>query len=447
MTDYPLIHPFTQAGTEAPLVVASARGSYLFDAEGRSYLDGVSSLWNANLGHRNAPIAEAIRAQLDKVDYSTLFGLAHEPALEFAELLTGALPTGMDRVFLTSGGSEAVESALKFAMIRCRARHGTETVPHVVHLENAYHGVSLGALSAMGLPGNRALFEPLLPTFHQAPSPYPYRFAHGRAPEEFAAETADAIGDLIDRIEGLNPDGKVAAVLVETVQGAGGILTPPAGYLRRVSEICAERGVSLVVDEVATGFWRTGDNLFACEAEDVVPDFLTFGKAASGGYVPLGGVVVGQNAYDDMQQLVGNASLPHGFTYGGAPLACAAGVAALRQYLAPGFGTEVRRKAAVLGDHATALATHPAVGDVRHRGMMIGFEIVRDRTSREPFPATDDIVRKIVAHARGLGLIIRPVGNNTVPLMPPLTSTDEELGHMVTLLAKAVDAVTVEAGL
>ncbi|MFI1185745.1 aspartate aminotransferase family protein [Streptomyces californicus] len=441
MTTYPLMHPFTAVSGELPPVIVEASGSRMTDAEGTTYLDGVASLWNVNLGHGNEPIKDAIRDSLARTDYSTLFGLAHEPALEFAQMLTAALPAELNRVHLVSGGSEAVESALKFAMMLSRVRHGRETVPHVIHLEQAYHGVSLGALSAMGMQDNRAPFEPLLANFHAAPSPYPYRAGRDRDPEAFALEAADEIDRLITRILESSRLARVAAVLVEPVQGAGGIITPPRGYLRRVREICDARGVPLIADEVATGFWRTG-TLFAVEQEDVVPDLLTFGKAASGGYVPLGGLVVADRVFDGLRDFLGSASLPHGFTFGGSPLACAAGVAALKQYLAPGFGEAVRARADLLARLAEPVAELEAVGDVRQRGLMIGFELVKDRGTREHFPAEADIVRRVVREARQQGLVIRPVGSSTVPLLPPLTSTDEELREMVTVLSKSVEMVT-----
>ncbi|MBM7775519.1 adenosylmethionine-8-amino-7-oxononanoate aminotransferase [Actinokineospora baliensis] len=441
MTTYPLIHPFTAMAAAPPPLIVKAMGARLTDADGKSYLDGVASLWNINLGHDNQDIKNAIRDQLDHVDYTTLFGLAHEPAVDYAQLLTSALPASLNRVHLVSGGSEAVETALKLAMALSRARHGRETVPHIVHLEKAYHGVSLGALSAMGMADNRALFEPLLSNFHAAASPYLYR--HPEAPDaaRVAKACAEDIDRVITRVLASSPAARVAAVLVEPVQGAGGIITPPEGYLRLVREICDARGVPLIVDEVATGFWRTG-KLFAIEHEGVVPDLLTFGKASSGGYLPLGGVVVGDDVFDALGEFFGGSSLPHGFTFGGSPLACAAGVAAMRQYLAPGFGERVSATTAQLSRLAGPVGELATVGDVRQAGLMIGFELVEDRATRRPFPPEADIVRRVVREAREQGLVIRPVGSNTAPLMPPLTATDDELTEMVGALGKAIDTVT-----
>jgi adenosylmethionine---8-amino-7-oxononanoate aminotransferase len=441
MSTYPLIHPFNaMSATDDLPVIVSSSGARLTDSTGETYLDGISSLWAVNLGHGNDAVKDAIRERLARTDYTTLFGLAHTSAVEFAELMASALPIGLDRLYLTSGGSEAVESAFKFAMIVARARYGRDIVPHVIHLRYSYHGVSLGALSAMGLD-DRALFEPLLSTFHQAPSPYLYREGAGADPTVFARERADAVDQLVSTVEASSPAARVAAVIVEPVQGAGGIIPPPDGYLRRLREICDARGVCLIADEVATGFWRTGD-LFAVDREDVVPDLLTFGKAASAGYLPLGGVAVGAAAFDTMSDFLGPSSLPHGYTFGGAPLACAAGVAAVRQYLAPGFGDEVRRKAKILADHAEELAALPAVGDVRQRGLMLGVELVADRATRRPFPSEANMTGRVVREARRRRLILRPVDNNTVPLFPPLTTSDHELGEMVTRLAEAVTAAT-----
>jgi adenosylmethionine-8-amino-7-oxononanoate aminotransferase len=398
-------HPFTQHSVwpdEPPLVIDSGEGVRLRDADGRWYLDGISSLWATLHGHREPAIDAAIRTQLDQVAHTTFLGLTHEPAVSLAELLVESAPPGLSRVFYAGDGSSAVEAALKMAY-QSAAQRG-ETRPLFVRVEHGYHGDTLGAVSVGGIDLFHGVYGPLLMETRVVCSPG----VHG------AARALDELRVLLEA-EG----DRVAALIVEPlIQAAGGMLTYDAAFLRGARALCWAYGALLIVDEVATGFGRTG-TMWACEQAGVAPDLLTCGKGLSGGYLPISAVLATESVYEAFLGAPADAkTFFHGHTFTANPLACAASVANLR--LMAERGTVAR--AAAIGERLGRLLDGVA-GEVRRLGTMTGIEVrpVGDRTGW-----------RVCRLARDRGVLIRPLGD-VVVLMPPLGISDDDLDELVSV--------------
>ncbi len=415
-----LWHPFTQQqgwSEEDPLVIQRAEGSYVIDGDGRRYIDGHSSLWCNVHGHRQPAIDAAIRAQLDRVAHSTMLGLSHPGAAELAARLIAIAPAGLSRVFYSDSGSTAAEIALKMAFQYHQQRGGKEARrTSFVRLREAYHGDTLGSVSVGGIDLFHATYKPLL-------------F------ETLAAEPGDAAD--MERI--LAAHGKdVAAVILEPlVQGAGGIIVHPPGYLAAVRELCDRHGVLLICDEVATGFGRTG-TMFACEHEDVSPDFLCLAKGITGGYLPLAATLTTEAVYEGF---LGAAeefrTFFHGHTYTGNPLACAAALANLDVFESERTIEKLQPKIGLLGELLEEVGTMPEVSEIRSRGFMVGIDL------GDHDPALR-IGHRVTTEARERGAIVRPLGN-TVVLMPPLSISAEELRELVAITAESITAAVASA--
>lgn len=435
-----LWHPFTQMEEWAagdPVVIAEGDREFLIDTCGNRYIDGVSSLWCNLHGHRRPEIDEAVRRQLGRIAHSTLLGLAGEASIELAARLIAVAPRGLTRVFYSDCGATAVEIALKMAFQywrQCPQPQMGRT--RFVGLSLGYHGDTLGAVSVGGIDLFHAVFRPLLFECLHAPSPYCYRCPLGLRRETCGMACAEAMEDIL-----AEHAGEVAAVILEPlVQGAGGMITHPEGYLRRIADACRRHGVLLICDEVATGFGRTG-RMFACEHEDVQPDLLCLAKGISGGYLPLAATLATERIYE---AFLGNPAEDrtffHGHTYTGNALACAAGLASL----------EVFRKDRVLeriGDLASRLAALlapvaelPHVGQVRQRGLMVGIELVADPYGR-PYAAEERRGWKVCLAARRRGVWIRPLGD-VVVLMPPYCISDDSLMRLAEAVHLAIREVT-----
>lgn len=417
-----LWHPFTQQqgwGEEEPLVIERAEGAYLIDVEGRRYIDGHSSLWCNVHGHRHPAIDQALRDQIDRVAHSTMLGLSHPGAAELAARLVAIAPPGLSRVFYSDSGSTAVEIALKMAFQYHQQRGGEHARRTAfVRLREAYHGDTIGSVSVGGIDLFHATYRPLLFETH-------------------AAEPGDAAD--MERILAEIGD-EVAAVIVEPlVQGAGGIIVHPPGYLRTVRELCDSRGVLLICDEVATGFGRTG-TMFACEQEDVAPDFLCLAKGITGGYMPLAATLTTEAVYEGF---LGAAeefrTFFHGHTYTGNPLACAAALANLDVFENERTIERLQPKIELLGELLEGVAAMPEVVEVRRRGFMVGIDL----GDHEP---TLRMGHRVTNEARERGAIVRPLGN-TVVLMPPLGISAEELRSLVTITADSIAAAVKTADL
>jgi adenosylmethionine---8-amino-7-oxononanoate aminotransferase len=414
-----LWHPFTQQkgwSEEEPPIVESAEGTDLIDMNGRRYIDGVSSLWCNVHGHRHPRIDAAVREQLDSVAHSTMLGLSHRPGIELARRLVELAPRGLTRVFYSDSGSTAAEIALKMAFQYWRQRG--EVRPRFVALRMAYHGDTIGSVSVGGIDLFHSLYRPLLfDTLKASP------------------------GDLdeMDRLLAAHA-GEVAAVIMEPlVQGAAGMLMHPDGYLRGVRELCDRHGVLLILDEVATGFGRTG-RMFACEHEDVAPDLMCLAKGITGGYLPLAATLATERIYEGfLGEFEEFRTFFHGHTYTGNPLACAAALATLDVFEEERTLEGLAGKIALMRDLLRPVAALPAVGDVRQCGFMVGIEL-------SDFPLSVRMGHRVTLEARARGAIVRPLGD-VVVLMPPLSISAGELRRLVAITADAIDAATSSASL
>jgi adenosylmethionine-8-amino-7-oxononanoate aminotransferase len=410
-----LWHPFTQQRgwtEEEPIIIERAKGTDLIDLEGRRYIDGVSSLWCNVHGHGHPRIDAAVRAQLARVSHSTMLGLSHQPGIELAQRLVELAPPGLRRVFYSDSGSTATEIALKMAFQFWRQR-GEERRTKFVALRMAYHGDTLGSVSVGGIDLFHSIYHPLL-------------F------DTLKAEPGDAadLGHLL----AAHP-GEVAAVIMEPlVQGAAGMLVHPEGYLRSVRELCRRHDTLLILDEVATGFGRTG-RMFACEHEGVAPDLMCLAKGITGGYLPLAATLASERVYEGfLGEHEEFRTFFHGHTYTGNPLACAAAIASLDVFREENTLARLQPKLMRLGRLLEPIAAHPAVREVRRVGTMTGIELVD-----HPLPMR--IGHQVTLEARRRGAIIRPLGD-VVILMPPLSISEADLARLVEITGEAIDAAT-----
>jgi adenosylmethionine---8-amino-7-oxononanoate aminotransferase len=408
-----LWHPFTQQqgwSEEEPLMVERGEGSYLFDTAGRRYLDGTAALWANVHGHRHPTIDAAIRDQLERIAHTTMLGLSHPGAAELAARLVAIAPPGLTRVFYSDSGATAAEIALKMAFQYQHQRGGEHRRrTSFVRLREAYHGDTIGSVSVGGIDLFLSTYRPLLFETH-------------------AAEPGDAAD--LERVLAAHAE-EVAAVIVEPlVQGAGGILVHPPGYLGAVRELCDRFGVLLICDEVATGFGRTG-TMFACEQERVAPDLLCLAKGITGGYLPLAATLTTEAIYEGfLGAPEEQKTFFHGHTYTGNPLACAAALANLDVFEAERTIERLQPKIALLAELLEPIAAMPEVAEVRRRGVMVGIDL------GEHDPALR-MGHRVTQAARVRGAIIRPLGN-TVVLMPPLTISAEELRELAAICAESI---------
>jgi adenosylmethionine---8-amino-7-oxononanoate aminotransferase len=408
-----LWHPFTQQRgwiEEEPVIVERAEGTTLVDTRGRRYIDGVSSLWCNVHGHRHPAIDTAVREQLDAVAHSTMLGLTHAPAIRLAERLVSLAPEGLTRVFYSDSGSTAAEVALKMAFQYWQQR-GEGRRTRFVALRNAYHGDTIGSVSVGGIDLFHSMYRPLL----------------------FDALKAEP-GDTAQMERLLDEHaGQIAAVIMEPlVQGAAGMLVHPPGYLRAVRELCDRHDVLLVLDEVATGFGRTG-GMFACEQEDVAPDLLCVAKGLTGGYLPLAATLATEEIYHGfLGEFEEFRTFFHGHTYTGNPLACAAAIANLEVFAEERTLEALQPKIELLTDLLRRLESNAAVAEVRQCGFMVGIELT-------DHPVSARMGHRVTLEARTRGAIIRPLGD-VIVLMPPLSITNEDLTQLVRITTEAIEA-------
>jgi adenosylmethionine-8-amino-7-oxononanoate aminotransferase len=424
-----LWHPFTQMaewGEGEPTVIAAGEGEFLIDTDGRRFIDAASSLWCNVHGHRRPEIDEAIREQLGRIAHSTMLGLAGVPAIQLAERLARIAPPGLARVFYSDSGATAVEIALKMAFQfwrQCPRPQPQRT--RFLSLDRGYHGDTLGAVSVGGIDLFHAMYRPLLFETVRAPAPYCYRCPLDATPETCGMACAARLEELV----AAHAHELCAVILEPLVQGAGGMITHPPGYLRRVADACRRHDVLLIADEVATGFGRTG-RMFACEHEGVTPDLMCIAKGVSGGYLPLAATLATDRIYE---AFLGGAAegrtFFHGHTYTGNALACAAGLASLDVFEKDAVLDRVNELADALGRLLEPIAAMPHVGQVRRRGLMVGIELVADRATSEAYPAEERRGRLACLAAQRRGVWIRPLGD-VVVLMPPYCTSDESLARL-----------------
>jgi adenosylmethionine-8-amino-7-oxononanoate aminotransferase len=427
-----LWHPFTQMQgfrEEELLIVARGEGVYLYDHQGRRYLDGVSSLWANIHGHRRPEIDRAVADQLGRVAHSTLLGIAHPQAIVLARRLAEITPLGLNKVFFSDDGSTAVEVALKMAYQYWQHR-GRPEKSRFLKLSQAYHGDTLGAVAVGGISLFHEAYHPMLFATLEAPAPYCYRCAHDQDCRE---QCLTALEEMV----AVHHQELAALILEPVMQGAAGMIPQPAGYLARVREITHSHQVLLIADEVATGFGRTG-KMFACEHGQVSPDLMCLAKGITGGYLPLAATLATDEIY---QAFLGEyeefKTFFHGHTFTGNPLAAAAGLASLKIFEQEKVLENLAPKIDLLTRRLGELAGQPHVGDVRQRGFMAGIELVRDKNTREAFPVPRRTGHRVILAARRLGAILRPLGD-VIVLMPPLSISAEELDTLLNITDDAI---------
>jgi putrescine---pyruvate transaminase len=434
-----LIHPLHHPSEHLePMVYVRGRGAMVTDIQGRDYIDGLAGLWNVNVGHGREELGKAAAAQMgDLAYYSCYTGSSNVPAIQLADKLMEIAPKNMQAVFFTSGGAESNESAFKTARFYWKATGKPDKVK-IISRVNAYHGVTLQAMSATGMAPYWKMFEPRVPGFVHIPTCYPYR-QEGAKPGETAGQTAARLLDEAIVREG--PD-TVAAFIAEPIHGGGGVIYPTDDYFPLVRQVCDRHQVLFIADEVITGFCRTG-KWFAMEHWNVNPDILSFAKGVSSGYLPLGGIMVSRAIKETMDSVTLEDRWMHAYTYSGHPTCCAVGIKNLEIM----ERERLWERAAAMGKrlhdglHA-AFDDHPNLGDIRSgKGLLAAVELVEDKATKKMFDPEKKIGPRLMQEMTKRGLVTRARLEN-VFFSPPLVISEEQLDRMISITRDAVKAVT-----
>jgi adenosylmethionine-8-amino-7-oxononanoate aminotransferase len=426
---------FTRLGAyeeaDVPIIVRG-EGCYVWDEKGNRYFDGLSALFCVNIGHGRVEVAQAGADQARELDFFTTWSYAHPRAIELSARIASLAPGDLNRVFFTSGGGEAVETALKLAR-QYHNLNGKPTKHKVIAREIAYHGTTMGALAATGIPGLRHPFEPFMPGGVHVPNTNLYRLAPGMQPSDLAETVAKAI-------EFQGPD-TVAAVIMEPVQNAGGCFVPPEGYFQRIREICDEYDVIFISDEVICSWGRLGE-WFGCERYGYQPDIITTAKGITSAYAPMGAAIVSDRIAEPF--LSGTSSFLHGFTFGGHPISAAVAMANIDVFEQDGILEHVRTHEPAFHDMLRSLGDIPIVGDVRGAGYFAAIELVKDRATKESFSAeeSETLLRGFLSgelFRRGLICRADDRGDPVIQLSPPLISNEEHFAEIEGVLRPVLE--------
>ena len=436
------LHPFTNLHDYAETggrIISQAEGIYIRDTDGREILDGMSGLWCCNLGYSQPTIVSAVTEQLQKLPYyNSFFNCSNEAAVTLASYIVDVTPQHFNHVFFTSSGSEANDTNIRIVH-RYFDLLGKPEKKHIISRQNAYHGSTIASASLGGMSGMHKQFTGLS-YVHHVQQPYWYKEGGDSDKDEFGIAAAQSLAQKIDELGEEN----VAAFIAEPIQGAGGVIVPPASYWPEIQKICDERDILFISDEVICGFGRTG-KWFGCDSFATTPDLITFAKGVTNGYQPLGGVAVGDKIADVLT--AGGGEFAHGFTYSGHPAACAAGIATLDILTSEHIVDSV---ATAIGPYFQArcleLADHPVVGEVRTTGMLAAFELVGDKSAREALAADGQGATFCRDTAIQNGLMVRTVGDSIVTA-PPLICTEEEIDILFVRLVQALDATAAKFGI
>jgi adenosylmethionine-8-amino-7-oxononanoate aminotransferase len=421
-------------------VLQSGKGAYLTDMQGHTLLDGFSGLWCVNAGYGQESVVRAAAEQMMRLPYATTyFHYGSEPAIRLAGRLAELAPGNLDHVFFTLGGSDAVDTTLRLIRYYWTARGQPERT-HIVSLEKGYHGSSSSGASVTALPGFHRGFGLPVATQHYIPSPDPYRHAQ-RGPEAIIAASIAALR----AVAAASP---VAAFFCEPIQGSGGVLVPPDGWLFAMREECRALDILFIADEVITGFGRTGP-LFACEHDGVVPDFMTMAKGLTSGYAPMGAVMISDPVYQVLADAQGGTgAMGHGLTYSGHPVSAAVGLEVLRLYTDEGILENGQRIGALFqAELRRRFSDHPLVGDVRGRGMLAGLELVADKQTKAPIPPALGLSEMLARDGYRNGLIFRAFADGCIGLAPPLVCTQDDIALLMDRLAATLDQALALPGL
>ncbi len=415
-------HPFTQMAEYEPLILERAEGCTVVDVDGNRYLDGTSSLWCNVHGHRHWRLDAALRDQLERVAHVTNLGCSNPTTIRLARRLVDLAPEGLSHVFFSDDGATAVEVALKMAFQywrQCPEPRSEKT--RYIALADAYHGDTIGSVSVSGVARFHAMFQPLLFATDRLASPNPYRPPAG-------VTEAGLLEHAVAELESVLAEhhGRIAAMVIEPlVQAAAGMIVHPRGYLKAVRELTRRYDVFLIADEVAVGMGRTG-KMFACEHEDVAPDFLCLAKGLTGGYMPMAATLTTDRVWQAfLGDYAESKSFFHGHTYGGNPLGAAVALATLDVFDEEHTLREMQPKIARLAEHLQQIQTLPHVGHVRQCGLLAGIELVRDEATKEPYPWQEKRGIRVCEHVRTEGVLLRPLGNVVVIIPPPAISVPE----------------------
>ncbi len=432
-------HPFTQMKDwmeMEPLIIERGEGCFLIDVDGNRYIDGVSSLWVLVHGHGEKELVDALQNQAELLCHSTMLGLANVPSLHLARKLVDVAPKGLTKVFYSDNGSTSVEIALKMAYQYWQQK-GEKKRRSFISFVNGYHGDTLGAVSVGGIDLFHKVYKPLLFRTRKAPSPYCYRCPVKLKPENCHV----ACVDMFERMVKKYREELCAVVIEPSVQGAGGMIVQPDGFLKAVWKIAKENGLLFIADEVATGFGRTG-SMFACQQEGVEPDFMCVAKGITGGYLPLAATLTTEEIFQGfLAEFDEFKTFFHGHTYTGNPLACAVAVANLRVFEEENLLEKVCISSESLKRLLSRFCDLSHVGEVRQKGLMVGIELVENRRTRKSHAAAEKIGQKVICEARKRGVVIRPLGD-VIVLMPPLAISEATLQELVDVTYDSIVAVT-----
>ena len=417
-------------GTIPHLIMTSGQGATITDSEGRQYIDGLASLWNVNVGHGRAVLAETAAEQMKELAFSSAYGgFSTAPSIRLAAKLAELAPGDLDVTFFASGGAEANDTAYKIARLYHKLRGEPDRV-NIVSRVRDYHGLTWGATHATGLAGFWKGFEPLAPGFLHAPSPDPYRFSGEGSPGVAYAQALEKV--IVDA----GPQ-TVAAVVAEPVQGAGGVIVPPADYFPLVRKICDSHGVLLIADEVITGFGRTG-KWFALQHWNVQADMMIFAKGVTSGYLPLSGVMLTTAVHDVLKSVKG--TFMHGFTYSGHPTACAVALRNLQIIEDEHLVEQAAEKGAYLQQKLQDLRDLDIVGDERGLGLLGAVELVKNKETKELFDVAKGTARNVWLAALAEGVIVRPLTGDVLAISPPFVISTQQIDRIVDVLHDAIQS-------
>ncbi|WP_421951135.1 aminotransferase class III-fold pyridoxal phosphate-dependent enzyme [Pelagibacterium sp.] len=433
-----LIHPvasYRAHEARGATILNAGDGIYLTDSEGNRLLDGFAGLWCVNAGYGQRSVVEAATEQMLRLPYATgYFHFSTEAPILLAARLAELTPPGLDRVYFTLGGSDSVDSAVRFITYYFNAI-GKPDKKQFISLRNGYHGSSSFGSGLTAIPAFHEGFDMPLPSQHKIASPYPYRHPAGGDPQALIAQS---VAELEAEVARIGPE-RVAAFFCEPVQGSGGVIVPPAGWLAAMRQACRRLDILFVADEVITGFGRTGP-LFACEHEDVVPDMMTVAKGLTSGYLPMGAVIMSEQIYAAIADGAGpSRPVGHGVTYSAHPVSAAVGLEVLRLYTEGGIIENGQRAGVQLMDGLARLAEHPLVGDVRGQGMLAALELVCDKAEKAKFAAETGIAAKLAAAGYANRLLFRAFADGTIGLAPPLVCTPGEISELLARLERTLD--------
>lgn len=439
------LHPYQVFDTylvDDVLPIDRGAGVQLVDTEGRRYVDAVGGMWCTNIGLGREEMADAIARQVRELAYANPFvDMTNVPAGLLCERLAQLAPGDLNHVFLSTGGSTAVDAAYRLIQFYWHARGEPDRV-HVLSRVDAYHGTTYAAVSIGGKPGDRVPgFRYIDDTIHHLSSPNFYRYGNGRTEQEFAD---DLVAEFAAKIAELGPD-RVAAFFAEPIMGSGGVILPPADYLQRIRRLCAEHEIVYVSDEVVTGFGRLGEWFASESLFGIVPDVITSAKGLTSGYLPLGATIVSDRLFDVIAEAGHDRYFAVGYTYSGHPVSCAAALKNIEIIEREGLLDHVREVGPYFVEQLRTLADLPMVGDVRGSHLMACVEFVADRATKRRYPDELDVGKLVANACEPRGLIVRPMVHLNV-MSPPLVITRDEIDHVVRVLREAILEVGAQLG-